>query len=859
MLGGTANLNQSNSFTGGTFVGGGTLNATAAGAVNALSISGGTVNASVAVALGTVAMSGGVLSATNATGAVNTGTLNLNGGLLTSGALGGYGAINGGTTVNTINPGNIKLYGQLNIVSLNTGSGTVLQFDVSGPWSGTPANTGDLLDITGNNGLNIASGTSLSFYNGSPTASGDYRLIEYTGSINGLGNLVLPTPPRSGVTYTLDTSVDPGFVDLVVNNGSTAANGSWLPTAAGTYSWTNAANWFNGNIPGASGDSATFAGATGAEIIQLNGQQHLGSATFNASTGGSYSFTQAGSTDNFSFDNGAGVATVLQQAGNDSITAPVSLISNTNFNLASGTTFTISGAINGTGKLSLAAGTTSGGTLVLSGSNNFTGGIEVDAGTLATSRTDNLALDNQGVGTVTLNGGTLSYTAGTTQITPANGFVIVIGANGGTINNAGSGTTGKLLLQNTNQFVGSGTLTKTGAADMQVSAASVTFTGNVYINGLVEDQNMAALGGGGQTPPNSFTIGTGGQLVNSGTLQIFQPITLAGGILSANGNTNLGIFNDTVNVTAASTLAAAQFQGTTVPQNFAINTLAGSANLTVTGGTTGALGMVTIGNASGYTGTITVGTGGAIGIGNSNNGNFFGSSNTISINTTSSAVGLIADGDGTSTPQTIAFTLPSNSITFANANEGGYVVGKAGATTNFDTEANKTISVASVLNNTTNSLTVTPLNGYGLQLTAPAGLTANQVYSVTGVQASNVVPGLTVQNLTNSNNSTPFGIIKQSSGTLLLQDTVGTGTTTGFGGTGQLVDIQGGLVAFATDGGTGQLGQRGEARQSDRDGHNDRRFGNRHDGQHHRFVCRSNGHGHRAPGRRGNHRDQFIQ
>lgn len=780
VLSGTANLSQANSFAGGAF------------------ISGGTVNASVAGSLGNVSITGGTLSATNSSGAVNTGTISLNGGLLTSGLVGGYGTVAGGSRVNTINPGTVGAYGQLNVVTLNTGSGTVLQFDESTPWSGTPANTGDLLDVTGSSGLTIASGTSLVFANGSPTASGDYRLIEYSGSISGLSNLVLPTPTRSGITYSLSTSVDPGYVDLIVNNGSSAVNGSWIPTAAGTYQWTQSSNWVNGAIPSVSGDSATFAGATGAEIVQLNGQQHLGSVTFNAGSGGSYAISQLNSTDNFSFDNGAGIATLLQQAGNSSITAPVSLLSSTNFNLATGTTFTISGAIDGTGKLTLASGTTAGGTLVLSGSNTFTGGIEVDAGTLATSRTDNLALGNQGVGTVTLNGGTLSYTAGTTQITPTSGFVIVVGANGGTFNNAGSGTTGKVLFSANGELTGSGTLTKTGAADLQMSNPNIGFTGNVIINGLIEDQNMAALGGGGQTPPNSFTVGTGGQLVNSGTLQIFQPITLAGGTLSANGNTNLGIFNDTVNVTANSTLAAAQFQGTTTPQNFAINTLTGSGNLTVTGGSGGSLGMVTLEKASGYTGTITIGTGGALGIGSSTSSNFFGSSNAISVSTTSSAIGLVADGDGTSSVQTLQFTLPSNAINFVSGNTGGYVVGKAGGTTYFNTEANKIIAVQGTLplnNPTGNTLNVTPLNGYGLELDPV--LTATTTYNVGGTQPSNVVPGLILTNLTGA-----YGIVKTGTGTLQL----GTGpgdTSNTFGGSGDLIDIQGGRVSAFSDAGLG--------------------------------------------------------
>jgi autotransporter-associated beta strand protein len=801
VTGGTANLNQANTFGGGTSVSGGVLNATLAGAVGGLTISaGGTVNATVGNALGAVTMTGGTLTASNTTGTANSGTITLNGGTLSSGLLGSYGTVIGGSGTNFISPGGAGVVGQLNAATLNTGSGTVLLLDASGPWSGTPSNTGDLLDVTGSGGLTIANGTSLVFANGAPTTAGDYRLIQFAGSVNGLGNLVLPSAPRSGITYGLSTSVDPGFVDLVVNGSTTTINGSWIPTTTtgNPFLWTTAANWTGGNVPGVAGDSASFVGATGAQIVQLNGQQHLASMTFNAGTGGSYAIGQLNSTDNLSFDNGAGIALLLNQAGSNSITAPLSLLSNTNVNLASGSTFTISGAIQGTGKLSLAAGTTSGGTLVLSGSNTFTGGIEVDAGTLVTSRTDVLALGNQGAAAITLNGGALSFTAGTTQITPPSGFAVTFGAGGGTINNAGAGTTGKVLVTAPNVFLGSGTFTKTGAADLQINGASIGFTGNVNVNGLIEYQNIAALGGGGQTPANTFTIGSGGELVASG-LQIFQPITLNGGTLSANGNNNGGFIN-TVNVTAASTLAARQFQGTTVPQNFAINTLTGAGNLNVTGGTGGSVGLVTIGNATHYTGTITVGTGGALGIGNSNGGNFFGSNNTIAVTATSGGIGLIADGDGTGSPQTINFTLPSNPITFAAGNTGGYLVGKTGASANFSQAANKIIVVASLAPNVpaTNTYIVTPLNGFGLELD-PA-LTATTTYNVGGTQASNVTPGMILTNTTGN-----FGIIKAGTGTLQLGTSAGDSSNTFGDGSdsltdaNSLIDIQAGVVSAFSD------------------------------------------------------------
>ena len=67
---------------------------------------------------------------------------------------------------------------------------------------------------------------------------------------------------------------------------------------------------------------------------------------------------------------------------------------------------------------------------------------------------------------------------------------------------------------------------------------------------------------------------------------------------------------------------------------------------------------MTVGNAAGYTGTITITAQGALGIGSSVGANFFGNANAISVSTTSSGLGLVADGNGTSTPETLAFAMP---------------------------------------------------------------------------------------------------------------------------------------------------------------------------------------------------------
>ena len=91
--------------------------------------------------------------------------------------------------------------------SLITSSNLTLNFDLT-----TPGSNNDLLTIT--NGLTLGQNTAITFGT-DPTTPGDYRLISY-GSLSGsLSDFDLPGVPPSTM-YTLSTTVDPGYIDLVV-------------------------------------------------------------------------------------------------------------------------------------------------------------------------------------------------------------------------------------------------------------------------------------------------------------------------------------------------------------------------------------------------------------------------------------------------------------------------------------------------------------------------------------------------------------------------------------------------------------------------------------------------------------------
>ena len=79
------------------------------------------------------------------------------------------------------------------------------------------------------------------------------------------------------------------------------------------------------------------------------------------------------------------------------------------------------------------------GTLTLNGANTFSGAVAINAGTLATNNLATSTGAAQGLGDsglLTLNGGTLQYTANTAVNAWATG--ITVNAGGGTLNNSGN-------------------------------------------------------------------------------------------------------------------------------------------------------------------------------------------------------------------------------------------------------------------------------------------------------------------------------------------------------------------------------------------------------------------------------------
>ncbi len=466
-----------------------------------------TLNAANSYSGGTTINAGGLTVSNTSGSATGYGPVALNAGTLASGAVGTIaGVVTANSAPITISPGGTAQLGTLTLGGLTTGSGTTLQLATGTPnTTEIASNLGDLLAVAGSgNSLTLDPATTLLFYNGAPTASGFYPLIQYAGNAPSIPGSWTPAAFR-GVSYAITTSAATnGYVFLQVTNSGANVAANWQPTAAGPYSWQTVGltGWSGLTAPGISGDSAIFnAATTGAEIIQLNGTPHVGSITFAPGAGGSYTIAQNTGTDNLSLDNGASAAALTSSAGNNAISAPLYLISsNTNTSIAAGTTLTLSGVVAGTGSLTMASG---GGTLLLSGNDTYTGATTITSGTLQIGA-------GGGSGSLSV-ASSISIGSGTTLIFDRN-------------DSAAEDTIGSAVS-------GSGNWTFTSPGGTQVGRYTLTgnnsgFSGPISItNSRVQVTASNQLGNGS----NPITVNSFGQLFANAAGTYTNPVTLNGG------------------------------------------------------------------------------------------------------------------------------------------------------------------------------------------------------------------------------------------------------------------------------------------------------------------------------------------
>ncbi|MCB1129614.1 MAG: autotransporter-associated beta strand repeat-containing protein [Verrucomicrobiae bacterium] len=326
-----------------------------------------------------------------------------------------------------------------------------------------------------------------------------------------------------------------------------AASDSWNVNAAGN--WVDSGNWLGGNVPGA-GDTATFGNVvlTANRTVTVDSNRAISGIVFNNTNTGAFGYTLNGGnfllgnagtisvegvttgnkTENVNsaiqfqgatalFSNTSSGAThTLNIAGNLTTAATATTLTlhatNSSTNLLQGT---ISGNI---GVVKTGAGTWS----IRFGNNNFNGGLEVQAGTIDLYN----SITAGGSGTITLNGGNLSFTKNINNNSTfetnsyANAVSVLQNARIDTFRQNSGGGSGKNQSVSSLSVASGVTLTRRGWDGYGLAVANATtIGGNVS---FVNNAYGATTAGQRPTASNSTT-----SQVASGATLLLNTLTVA--------------------------------------------------------------------------------------------------------------------------------------------------------------------------------------------------------------------------------------------------------------------------------------------------------------------------------------------
>jgi autotransporter-associated beta strand protein len=488
--------------------------------------------------------------------------------------------------------------------------------------------TYDTTIVSGLNGLNF-DGTSNGEFHLYATGGitpwstpGTYNVIQFSGTnqgnaldstwttASGNNSHIFSDSRVAGLTYQFAFSGS--FLQLIIGGTPPA---SWNFNSDGN--WGDGTKWSGGTAPNGVNLVATFGTGTTVTVnaptinVTVEAPKTVGSMNFSNSTT-SYNIT--GSSAVTLNNSGSGNATILDGTGNHSISAPLSLASDTDITVANAAnTLTISGAISG----SVAINKKGDGTLALNGSNTgYTGTTSLVKGILQLGNAN--ALGSGGLN-VTDNS-TVKAGANVTINNP----VTITAAKTATVDtSANTLTLGGLITENG----GSANVTVSGTGTLILTADS-TYSGTTTINA----GSTLQFGNGGTTgsAPSSAITDNGllGFNRSDSLLTLLQPISGTGALNQAGtGTTHLQVNNTysgatTIGAGTLSIESSLALQNSTLTYNTGdgtlafgvatatIGALAGTKNLALTGSlgdvalTVGGNGATTM-----YSGVLSDGTG----------------------------------------------------------------------------------------------------------------------------------------------------------------------------------------------------------------------------------------------------------
>ena len=750
---------------------------------------------------------------------INGGTLAIDGTLSTSsvairagGTLTGQGSTVGGVTVETGGSivAGVSGSGALSFptLTLGTSAGDISSLSIARNGA-TPA----IINVTGTNGL-IANGGANSVtvnFGGPNPGVGQYVLIDYAGNLGGgltaFKTGTLPNRVQTAVLEddTVNTTIvlNISAIEVPIWTGKTSPEWS-TATLAAPKNWgivgsasttdflnqdnvlfddsaqTTALEISNGDI---SPSAVRFNNAT--KSYTLTGPNVItGPATFTKDGAASVTISGANSfTGSVSLNAGT---TIVDTVDNTGIAQPLGTSASLTFNggtlqyngfagntnralalqgagtVKTDTSLTLNGLITGTGRLTK-SGT---GTLILSAANtNFDGGLTIGGGTVQFAAVDGVGGATQ---IVTLDGGTLEYTAAAT-LDWAGAAVTrgIASASGGAIRVTAGAAGNGLVLTRAGSLTGAGLIAKDGIGTLRIVADNVGYTGDWRINqGAIEIQSANSLGNG------KAAVETGGILVAQSkaapnTYIVPNDVTLNGGTLQTRSG-NLTTYGGNVHVTAPSFTYQRSFTTITASQDITISgPLSGNQPLTIQGNADNtATALILTNPASTFSGQYIVTPSQGLTAHPAITGNPLG---TGSISLDSARLGLLDDGTGN-----------GGTVVYGNP----VTIGATGATT-FNVNRSTAASLP-VGNNNTIQL------GALTSAAATLNVTGGNGYTVEFNGISNIGATPTINTTTGSlgfrGDVTSTGpLVKTGAGTLHLN---GTGTANVTGG----VDVQAGTL-----------------------------------------------------------------
>lgn len=625
-LGGTLTLTNTNNYSGGTTVNGGTLQIGNGGTTGTLGS-------------GTVTLNGTNLvfnrsdDITVANDVTSTGTVIKRGG--------GTVTLTGGKSYSntTVEAGTLALRG----TSVLSGGGQLqmlggtLDMGVDGAISSATHNSGTLAlggktlsVITGNYALQSGSitgggtiallGNSKNFNIGSTTASiaadvtirsvginnavfitspgGDYTLgsnLDGSGASGAAGslsvlinNLGFTTTLSGNNNHRLGTTVNSGTLavgsDTALGTGTLFLNPNTALTSVGLRSIANPINLVAGSIAIRNTDTSnTF--TLGGVITGSSGFDKTGAGTLILTGANTYTGTTTISAGTLQLGSG--------NLGGSLGSGAVSIASGASLRFDGSGSSAVTGEISGIGSV-IVAGT---GTATLSSAtSNYSGGTTVNSGTLALA-----AASSAGTGTIRMNGGALqansSFTLTNRLTVPQGADVRIVTAPGVTLTKTGDGTNpldlvGTLRIATTGTGANAGTFrfssaaTTTGSARLIVESGTLLNTTSVVLPGILNVIELTQIDAAGTLNLGGINFsGTDGikNLQGSGTLINNGATTrILGGSFSGN-------LSGTQNIISTGTLSlsgTSDFTGTTTVQSGTLTVSSAGALGTSASGTT---------------------------------------------------------------------------------------------------------------------------------------------------------------------------------------------------------------------------------------------------------------------------------